>query len=218
MNSSAPPATSSPPTTSSPPSPRRCLISLALGTLGAALAAQVVLEQPQLAGGFVSEPVWTAIVQLAGGEFLTQGGSVVGAIIPLVPILIPLVLLSVVTLPSAAALRRSPAGSSFGDRLLIWGTRGWNWWFLPGIWFLAWYAVLLAGWEAGMALVASLLAFTVSIAIAAGQQPHSHLEPPRPRQQPLQTQPLQTRPPHRHVESSPGSSPRWRSIRSSSRH
>jgi len=166
MNSSASPATSSQPTASTPPSPRRCLISLALGTLGAALAAQVVLEQPQLAGGFVSEPVWTAIVQLAGGEFLTQGGSVVGAIIPLVPILIPLVLLSVVTLPAAAALRRSPAGSSFGDRLLIWGTRGWNWWFLPGIWFLAWYSVLLAGWEAGMALVASLLAFTVSIAIA----------------------------------------------------
>ncbi|QDU40049.1 hypothetical protein Mal4_44030 [Maioricimonas rarisocia] len=149
-----------------PPSPRRCLISLALGTLAAALAVQAVLEQPQLAGGFVSELLWTAIVQMTGGEFLSQGGSVVGAIVPLVPVLIPFVLLTAIAWPAAAAFRKSPAGSTFTDRLLIWGTRGWNWWFLPGIWFLAWYAVLIASWEAGMALVASLLAFTLSITIA----------------------------------------------------
>ncbi|MFG0335091.1 MAG: DUF2079 domain-containing protein, partial [Maioricimonas sp. JB049] len=160
------PADTPPPTRPLPPPPRRCLISLALGTLAVALAVQAALEQPQLAGGFVSEPLWTAIVQMTGGEFLSQGGAVVGAIVPLVPVLIPLVLLTAITWPAVAAVRRSPADSTFAQRLLIWGTRGWNWWFLPGLWFLAWYAVLIAGWDTGMALVASLLAFTISIAIA----------------------------------------------------
>ncbi len=139
---------------------------LILGTLAAGVAAQLVLESPLLARAFLSPPTWQTVIGSLGGTLASEEGRVVQATLPLVRILIPAVVGTLLVWLVGAALIQWVSRRGFRETLSSWGSLGWRWWCLPGLWYLAWLAAVLTDWTAGIAVLAATVDLWWAVAVA----------------------------------------------------
>ncbi|AMV16291.1 DUF2079 domain-containing protein [Planctomyces sp. SH-PL14] len=147
------------------PRPVRGLLTVVLGLIGTWLAAVTIFESSQLAAAYVPPRMYAGFVQTLGGKLDLQNGQVVGARLPLAPILLPLAVLTGITWVGGALVVSRRRRIDLVDAMSAWGSAGWSWWFLPGAWALG--VTLTGGGSSSLGVTLQALSeFALSIAAA----------------------------------------------------
>ena len=130
--------------------------TVVLGAAVMALSLQTILSSVETAKAFFSPASWQRLVASLGAT--PSASSPDGGLVDLAYIPVFLATLAVATaLWLLGGLwitvrRRLP----IRDALSVWGSRGWLWWLLPGLWEAARLASFTAGWEGLQLLLLSL--------------------------------------------------------------
>ncbi len=148
------------------PSPASTCAVWLIGTLSAFLGVQMVLESPVLSGAFLGRATWESRVRFLGGEFLREGGDITGATLPMLSIAAPIVGAMLCLWLMGAGLIAWRSGHSFRSALSRWGTAGWIWWWLPGLWSLGWLIAAVSDWTGGLFLLAGTVDLWWAVALA----------------------------------------------------
>ncbi|MEQ9066487.1 MAG: hypothetical protein RLO18_07165, partial [Gimesia chilikensis] len=158
MNHSAP----TPPTIDS----RRftyALLCVLLGPGAVTLALQTIFSSQDLAGMYVSVPLWEALLS-SWGATLDPTTQTVG--IPFFPLMGYLLLTAALTWLAGGFLISRLQKSAFAAALTDWGCLGYRWWFLPGVWELLRILLFIIGWSSGEGLLLATSQFWFAITIA----------------------------------------------------
>ena len=140
---------------------------LLLGCLGASLWGQVILEDESLARSFMSRPLWHQVVDLYGGQVEPIEEGRMFATVPLGRIAIVVALgMAAVWLGGAFVIARL-SKRPYIDRLVEWGSQGWKWWSLLGLWYVLWLLSTILAWDRVSAFLAASVELWRAI-VAAG--------------------------------------------------
>jgi uncharacterized membrane protein len=129
------------------------------GCLCTALATQAVLEDPLVAGAFASGELWLKVVLALQGTVELAEGQPRFASLPLAVVYAGVAGIAVVSWVGGAVLINMLSGRTLRQSAAEWGSRGWKWWCLAGVWYVLWLISVLSGW----ALLNSLLVTTVEL-------------------------------------------------------
>ena len=139
------------------------LLCVLLGPGAVTLALQTIFSSQDLAGMYVSVPLWEALLSSWGATLDPTTQTVA---IPFFPLMGYLLLTAALTWLAGGFLISRLQKSSYTSALTEWGCLGYRWWFLPGAWELLRILLFIIGWSSGEGLLLATSQFWFAITLA----------------------------------------------------